>query len=206
MRLTSLFTPLLLLGVGLTAVSALRKTPLDGPLDDIILGPFFNAELEANFNKSLIEGSRKLATPDASKLAQIESKLASLPLDATPEQLDSIFRLPPLRCRTNPSSSPPIASAHNAANYMLERVPPNRVCVLPQNGNCATYVVWKYYNPAQGRLWLSACGLPGASVRCSTLAWAMKHISNGCQYNKVAEGDYYFEEAGVVAMLLGDRA
>ena len=72
-------------------MSALGKIPLNGPLDATILGPF-NADLEARFNKSLISGTGKLATPSASKLAQLESALASLPLNATPSQLNSIFR------------------------------------------------------------------------------------------------------------------
>ena len=105
-----------------------------------------------------------------------------------------VFRAQALFCETS-AASPAIVFAHQAANNLIkERALLN--CVQGnQTGSKCTWI--KAFNGAD----ISMCGGWRKSLKCTTVAWAIKHIADKCQVNGKGGGYYTFEVVGVNVVL-----
>ena len=132
-------------------------------------------------------------------LTPFDDALAALPLNASAAELSAIFDSPihdlgvALYCETS-AASPPVVFTHQAANNLIKEH--NYTCSV-LNGVGSHCTRKKSYRGAD----ISICGGWGNNVKCTTLAWAAKHIANKCKWSGLARGYYVFEDARVRAVV-----
>ena len=176
---------------------------------------FVPPELDPGFSTDLSEFTVAVSPTDATiltgALTTLESSLDLLhPLTTTPSSLSTIFNTfenttttlsdsrlaPTLLCRDDWSSSAPHKSeVHCAANRLIAENP--GTCLQTHNA-CEP-------KKSCDRAHITICGVYNHGVKCSTLAWAAKHIANNCEVgaagNKRSRGTYRFLAAKVSAVV-----